>query len=837
MAEHIRLTEPEYVLAHFNEHFQAYCGKRIVLHGTREYAEQIIARFDPEYCFLGAMTLEAYNGTEFCGKPIVTKEDLFRLNPDLIILTERVKYADAAYRDIEQICSKLGIRVMNMYGLDERELRESYGRHMFLSWNDIRKTLQDADVVCFELVDTFFRQEDGHLQEADPWMLHICRKAEACGKTVLFSLRKSFDQTEQVEALVRAGMYSRESVRGHVIERLGEDLSFRRLVEAYPGKKIIYFGTGLVNEYILPRCYGIEAFYSGPERSSYHVWYHTLLEQAPIVEEPQEDRLRILKQMIEEHDVISFDIFDTLLMRRTLVPADVFVLMKREQPDNAALIDERREIEHTDYHLTLDEIYEELKRTHPGIEDRIEDLKERELRTERKVIRQRRPVAELLACAAEAGKTVILVSDMYLTEKQLKEILDDAGIAGYDRIFVSCAYRKLKAEGLFLDVQKAYPGRRILHIGDNEQADLLPARKAGLDAFILPSCLSLAAACGYDDAVLSAEPEDRNMLGLLISTAFENPFRSLEFHRLKDAERLERFGVMACAPVLIGYLGFLAQQIHRVQADKVLLTARDGYILQQLYTKLREKDRTLPPAEYFYMSRHAAFLCCCDDEAQAYRVLSWSTQAPEEILRNVYEVQPEYPYNSEQSIRDYILSHQEQIRKKAEHSRQCCSKYLRECGAASAHRPVLTDFVSMGSSQYFLEQFSGIRFCGIYTGKPKYAAPLDTDITYYIDGAEGDFFRLRYMEMEYMMTSPEPSVDGFDEEGHPVFAQETRSSEDRERINALQTIVKKTVLEYMDLFYNGKAVSPRTVSIVYGTEDHAGILQERGIDDWTKQIM
>ncbi|MBR0477500.1 MAG: hypothetical protein IJJ24_00220 [Solobacterium sp.] len=837
MAEHIRLTEPEYVLAHFNEHFQAYCGKRIVLHGTREYAEQIIARFDPEYCFLGAMTLEAYNGTEFCGKPIVTKEDLFRLNPDLIILTERVKYADAAYRDIEQICSKLGIRVMNMYGLDERELRESYGRHMFLSWNDIRKTLQDADVVCFELVDTFFRQEDGHLQEADPWMLHICRKAEASGKTVLFSLRKSFDQTEQVEALVRAGMYSRESVRDHVIERLGEDLSFRRLVEAYPGKKIIYFGTGLVNEYILPRCYGIEAFYSGPERSSYHVWYHTLLEQAPIVEEPQEDRLRILKQMIEEHDVISFDIFDTLLMRRTLVPADVFVLMKREQPDNAALIDERREIEHTDYHLMLDEIYEELKRRHPGIEDRIEDLKERELRTERKVIQQRRPVAELLACAAEAGKTVILVSDMYLTEKQLKEILDDAGIAGYDRIFVSCAYRKLKAEGLFLDVQKAYPGRRILHIGDNEQADLLPARKAGLDAFILPSCLSLAAACGYDDAVLSVEPEDRNMLGLLISTAFENPFRSLEFHRLKDAERLKRFGVMACAPVLIGYLGFLAQQIHRVQADKVLLTARDGYILQQLYTKLREKDRTLPPAEYFYMSRHAAFLCCCDDEAQADRVLSWSTQAPEEILRNVYEVQPEYPYNSEQSIRDYILSHQEQIRKKAEHSRQCCSKYLRECGAASAHRPVLTDFVSMGSSQYFLEQFSEIRFCGIYTGKPKYAAPLDTDITYYIDGAEGDFFRLRYMEMEYMMTSPEPSVDGFDEEGHPVFAQETRSSEDRERINALQTIVKKTVLEYMDLFYNGKAVSPRTVSIVYGTEDHAGILQERGIDDWTKQIM
>nr|MCR5372627.1 hypothetical protein [Solobacterium sp.] len=557
MEEHTRLTEPEYVLAHFNEHFQAYCGKRILLHGTREYTAQIIARYDPAYCFLGAMTLEAYNEAEFCGKPIVVKEDLFRLKPDLIILTERVKYADAAYRDIEQICSTVGIRVMNMYGLDERELRESYGRRMFLSWNDIRKTLQDADVVCFELVDTFFRQESGHLKEADPWILHLYRKADACGKTVLFSLRKSFDQTEQVEALVRAGMYSRETVQEHVIERKGEDLSFRRLVETYPGKKIIYFGTGLVNEYILPRCYGIEAFYSGPERSSYHAWYHTLLEQAPIVEEPQENRLNGLKRMIEDHDVISFDIFDTLLMRRTLVPSDVFVLMKSEQAEDTALIDERREIEHTDYHLTLDEIYDELKRRHPDAEARIDDLKERELRTERRVIRKRRPVAELLVYAAEAGKTVILVSDMYLTEKQLRDILNDTGIIGYERIFVSCAYRKLKTEGLFLDVQKAYPGRRILHIGDNEQADILPARQAGLDAFALPSCLSLAAACGYDDAVLSAEPEDRNMLGLVISTAFEDPFRPLEFHRLPDAERLKRFGVMACAPVLIGYLGFL----------------------------------------------------------------------------------------------------------------------------------------------------------------------------------------------------------------------------------------------------------------------------------------
>ncbi|MBR2726830.1 MAG: hypothetical protein IKD71_02905, partial [Solobacterium sp.] len=823
-AEHTRLTETEYVLAHFDDHFRSYCGKRILLHGTRQYAERIIAQFDHVYDFQGVLTLDAYSEEEFCGKPVMVKEDLYRVKPDLVILTERVKYADAAYRDTEEICSTLGIPVMNMYGLDEKKLRESYGKRLFRSWNDLRSVLQAADVVCFELVDTFFRQEDGHLKDADPWMKHLFRKARSYGKTVLFSLRKSFDQAEQVDRLVREGMYTRETVQDHVVERSGEDLSFRRLTETYPGKKIIYFGTGLVNEYILPRCYGIETFYSGPDRRDYRVWYHTLLEQVPVREEPQEERLDELKQMILDHDVISFDIFDTLLMRRVLVPADVFVLMKEEREEDAALIDERRKIEHEDYHLTLDEIYRELKQRHCGEEERIDGLKERELYTERRVIRPRRPVAALLSYAAEAGKTVILVSDMYLTEEQLRDILGDAGITGYDRIFVSCAYRKLKTEGLFHEVQKTYPSRRILHIGDNEQADILPAREAGLDVFRIPSCLSLAAACGYDDAVLSAGQDDRNMLGLLISTAFEDPFRPLEYSRLKDTERLERFGVMACAPVLIGFLGFLVRQVRLAGADKVLLAARDGYILVPLYEKLREQDRSLPPAEYFYMSRHAAFLCCSDEEDEADRVLSWSTQTPEEILKNVYEVQPEYPHAAGQSVKDYILSYKEQIRNRAEESRAHCRRYLEKCGVLSAQQPVFVDFVSMGTSQYYLERFSGIRFSGVYIGKPEYAAQLDTDIVYYIDGAEGDFFRLRYMEMEYMMTSPEPSVDGFDEEGHPVFSRETRTAEDRKRIRELQEIVKKTVLEYLMVFNDNEIVEPETVSTVYGTEDHTGIL-------------
>lgn len=35
-----------------------------------------------------------------------------------------------------------------------------------------------------------------------------------------------------------------------------------------------------------------------------------------------------LRDGIESHDIISFDIFDTLIMRKTLVPEDVFLILE-----------------------------------------------------------------------------------------------------------------------------------------------------------------------------------------------------------------------------------------------------------------------------------------------------------------------------------------------------------------------------------------------------------------------------------------------------------------------------------------------------------------------------
>ena len=50
------MSELEYVIANFDEHFASFCGKKILLHGSRNYAQAIIEKFGSRYHFLGTVT-------------------------------------------------------------------------------------------------------------------------------------------------------------------------------------------------------------------------------------------------------------------------------------------------------------------------------------------------------------------------------------------------------------------------------------------------------------------------------------------------------------------------------------------------------------------------------------------------------------------------------------------------------------------------------------------------------------------------------------------------------------------------------------------------------------
>ena len=67
----------------------------------------------------------------------------------------------------------------------------------------------------------------------------------------------------------------------------------------------------------------------------------------------------------------------------------------------------------------------------------------------------------------DRGKKVFLVTDMYISEEVLREILKENGITGYNDIYVSCSRKQLKLQGL-LETYVAEAGEgNFLHIGDH----------------------------------------------------------------------------------------------------------------------------------------------------------------------------------------------------------------------------------------------------------------------------------------------------------------------------------------------------------------------------------
>ena len=131
--------------------------------------------------------------------------------------------------------------------------------------------------------------------------------------------------------------------------------------------------------------------------------------------------LNTIKDRVKKARVISFDIFDTLLMRPYVAPTDVFAHMEKVY-EKKGFENERRDAEHRVRirhnkleDITFDMIYEE-------IDDEFKDMKQKELDWEEMVLRANPEMKQVYDYAKEKGKKIIIASDMYLPTKFIVKI-------------------------------------------------------------------------------------------------------------------------------------------------------------------------------------------------------------------------------------------------------------------------------------------------------------------------------------------------------------------------------------------------------------------------------
>lgn len=198
---------------------------------------------------------------------------------------------------------------------------------------------------------------------------------------------------------------------------------------------------------------------------------------------------------LAEYDVISFDIFDTLILRPVSKPTDLFYFVGGELDylnfDRIRIEMEQkaREKKYKQFgtrEVTFDEIWDEME-CETGIP------KKRGLVAEWKCEKQycfANPyMLQVLEKLNEWKKTVIVISDMYFEENYIKELLNECGFPRFAGYFVSSSRRASKSEGTLFEIVKEKYGKtlRYTHCGDNEYSDVKQAKKHGFTAFYYPN--------------------------------------------------------------------------------------------------------------------------------------------------------------------------------------------------------------------------------------------------------------------------------------------------------------------------------------------------------------
>ena len=790
------MTELDYVLANFDRHFRSFRGKRIALHGSREYARGIIGTFDRDYRFAGVLSFEPVEGERFCGLPVLTETELFSGAVDLLILTERVRYAEAAFQALSARCAEKGIALYDMYGLDEQELhRRALNYHVLTerSLPEWKAALGNYSLVVFEVVDTLTRISESELR-IRPLFPELIAWLTDRGVQVAYSLRKSFSEELQTAAV--ASLHPND--RPRLIRRVGEDLSLRALREAEPEQRILYVGSGLVYEHILPQYYGLDVWRCMEQYDSLIPVRETGAGQLPGMQ-AQMDRI---SAAIDENEVVSFDIFDTLLMRRVPAPEDVFLLCQKKLRENGLpsehFVERRRGVQQEFPLGTLDCFYQALEPLMGWTAKETAQAEELELETERAVLCPRDSGRTLYHLAQEKRKRLVLTSDMYLPEPFLRSILREHGYDGFESVLVSCEQGTDKRRDLFARLrQLCGDGCRFLHIGDQPEVDGL-CRAQGIEFQALLPLWQTDSAEGWSRCAKRAETlEDRCLLGLVLAHLGQAPLQ-------KDrSESLKSYGAAVAGPVLLGYLSWLTAKMKETKPEALLFFARDGWLPRTLYEIWRAQDPELPPSVYFHTSRHAAQLLCATAPETMDDVLRQSLSAGlsgEEILTGIYGLAPEtLSLTDNESPEACVHRHIGEIRQKEAAARNGTLLYAEANGLMRFQRLAVSDFFSSGSTQCCLQTLLPAEIRGFYAGNYKSTARSGCRIDYYFQGINDTIFR-NFMELEGVFTSPEPSVDHIQEDGTVVFSREYRGESEINDIALVQESALGFALEYLRLF-------------------------------------
>ena len=339
--------------------------------------------------------------------------------------------------------------------------------------------------------------------------------------------------------------------------------------------------------------------------------------------------------------VISFDFFDTLVVRPLAESLQLFDLLdlrfrqlspcrtgfRKLRTEAEAVMRRRlaagkpaaRRKEEQAEDFPLEDICRVLAEEFSLGETAAQIMMEEERKAEIRFSARRESGFRLLEAAKAAGKQVVILSDMYLREQDIRNIAEHCGVCGFDRIFVSSETGKRKLTGslyTFAAEQLGIRPAEMFHIGDSEEIDCRMAVGAGCRAALLTGAMDayLQRGCARQPEKICRDLTDWEAacrspgIGIMRRMAanfyFDDPFRPFAEGSAYNGDPVFA-GYAALGAEILALVRWLSDEVRRDGISRLLFAARDGYLPMRAYELYRRYHPDLPPAGYLHISRMA----------------------------------------------------------------------------------------------------------------------------------------------------------------------------------------------------------------------------------------
>lgn len=526
-------------------------------------------------------------------------------------------------------------------------------------------------------------------------------------------------------------------------------------------------------------------------------------------------------QQIDEADVISFDFFDTLFVRKVCSPGDVFSLLQREFKDKwTSDIDYKtarslaREKMQDNY--TLQEIYEQIEKTAGITKELSYEIMKRELELEKSLLVLRKKIAEALLYAINKNKEVYIVTDMYVPVEFYKDLLKTAGMpVGEDKIIVSSAVNKNKTTGDIWNLlrEKVGFGKKIFHIGDNLKSDVERPKQYEIMTGYAPSPWAMLSGSSLSPIGSEVVTDFASaVMGLVKTRLFNNPYRLVDSIKPKIDSNIE-MGYCVFGPVILTFLSWLEKERIEDGIARLIFMSRDGYFLSRAYEGLCEDKGLKANYKYIIISRQLAMTASIETEKGFEEYLNMPYSGTKEALIEdrfgISEVKP----GKEDTIESIIESNREEIDKWIGNTRDYYREYIIRQGLKDSD--AIVDLGFYGNNQRYLNKISGRNLRGYYVNanlseknentrlqEMKACFQSKDDVA-----AESSEILRRSIFLESFLTAPQGMVRGMNEEGVFVYAKPGSNQEHFKDKEEIFKGVMEFIKDYTDIFskYNLEA--------------------------------